>query len=301
MGPASFKERSLPVWRSLMFVPVNVESFVEKAHTRGADAIQLDLEDSVPAQDKESARKLVRQASEKVGRGGADVLVRINRPWREAMRDLEASVWPTVQGLALPKVAGAQHLQLIDEVVTDLELERGMEPGHTRFLAMVETTDAFFRLQDIARATSRLVAMTLGGEDFALSAGMQPEPEGLLYPKQQLLFAARSANVLPLGFVGSVAELDETRFRAMVERSRALGFEGAGCIHPKQVQILNEVHTPKAEEVDYARRLITVYEEALAKGRGAIELDGKMIDVPIYERALALTRRYEAIRVRGRS
>jgi citrate lyase subunit beta/citryl-CoA lyase len=293
------KARDLPVWRSLLFVPVNVERFVEKAHTRGADAIQLDLEDSVAPGEKESARRLVQQAAEKVGRGGADVIVRINRPWREAIKDVEASISPIVKGLALPKVASAQHVQLIEEVVAELEAERGVTVGSTRFIAMVETAQALLRVEEIAFSSNRLAAMTLGGEDFALSAGMQPEPEGLFYPKMQMLIAARAAGVVPLGFVGSIAEYnDEDKFRKMIQRSRALGFEGAGCVHPKQVSILNEVHTPAASEVESCRRLIAAYEDALAAGRGAIEFDGKMIDVPIYERAVELVRRDEAIRAR---
>lgn len=292
--------KDVPVWRSLLFVPTNVERFVEKAHTRGADAIQLDLEDSVAPSEKDAARKLVQQAAQKVARGGADVIVRINRPWREALKDIEASVSPRVSALALPKVAGAEHVRMIDEVVSELESEQGMTLGSTRFIAMIETAEAFFRLEEIAFSSSRLAAMTLGGEDFALSVGMQPEPEGLFYPKMQLLIAARAAGVLPLGFVGSIAEFnDEEKFREMIERSRALGFEGAGCIHPKQVRILNEVHTPPADEVERARKLISAYEEALNTGRGAIEFDGKMIDVPIYQRAVALVRRDEAIRERG--
>src|SRR3954466_13893446 len=100
-------KQNLPVWRSLMYVPVNVEKYVDKAHTRGADCIQLDLEDSVPEAEKEHARSLVQPAAARVRRGGADVIVRINRPLSMAVRDIEASVGEGVNGLAITKVTGA--------------------------------------------------------------------------------------------------------------------------------------------------------------------------------------------------
>ena len=107
----------LPVWRSLLYVPVNVERFVAKAHERGADAIQLDLEDSVPPADKASARKLVPEAAKRVRQRGADVVVRINQPLRLAVPDLEACIGPDVDALALPKVDSAGHVRLLAEAI----------------------------------------------------------------------------------------------------------------------------------------------------------------------------------------
>ena len=118
--------RELPVWRSLMYVPVNVEKFVDKAHTRGADVIQLDIEDSVPPAEKANARKLVEKNAARVKRGGADVVVRINQPLSLAVRDLEASICPDVNGIAVTKVSGVSHVQLLDELISELELKRGM-------------------------------------------------------------------------------------------------------------------------------------------------------------------------------
>src|SRR5262245_1034676 len=173
----------LPVWRSLLYVPVNVENYVAKAHTRGADCIQLDLEDSVPRPEKERARTLVAAAAARVRRGGADVVVRINRPLGLAVRDLEAAVGPDVNGIAVTKVDGAGHLRLLDELVSELEATRGLAPGHTRFIAMVETPGAYFRIAEIAGAVQRLAGIDIGGEDFALAAGMEPDEETLLLPK----------------------------------------------------------------------------------------------------------------------
>ena len=291
--------RDLPVWRSLLYVPVNVEKFVDKAHTRGADCIQLDLEDSVPPAQKAQARTLVEKAAARVRGGGADVVVRINQPLALAVRDLEHSILPDVNGIACTKIDSASHVKLLDELVSDLEEKRGMRVGHTRFITMIETADAFSRIDEIPRASPRVAAMNIGGEDFALDCAMQPDEDVLLHPKQRMIIAARGAGVMPLGFIGTVADFsDWERFRQMVRRSRRFGFDGAGCIQPGQVTVVNEEYTPSAEEVEYARKMIRMDEEAAANGRGSFQIDGKMIDIPVVVRARNLLLRYEAIQRR---
>lgn len=293
--------RGLPVWRSLLYVPSNVPRFVDGAHRRGADGVILDLEDSVPESERPAARRSLRAAAASVAQGGADVLVRINRPWRQTIADLEAAVWPEILALAVTKVDSADHVRLVDEVVTELEHERGMPPGHTRFSVMVETAAAWFRMPEIAAASPRIVAMTLGGEDFALSVGMTPDADGLFMPKQQLAIAARAAGVMPMGFIGTVADYrDLDAFRATVRRSRRLGFVGASVIHPGQIAILNEEFAPSAQDVDSARRIVAAYDEATAAGRGSIAVDGKMVDVPVVIRAQQLLARHAAIAERIR-
>jgi citrate lyase subunit beta / citryl-CoA lyase len=248
---------------------------------------------------KGAGSHLVPEAADIVSRGGADVVVRINRPLRLAVRDIEAAVGPGVLALALPKVDGPEHVQLLAEVVDEVEAERGMAPGTTRLIAMVETAAAFFRIAEIARAHPRLCGLNLGAEDFALSAGILPEAEGLFMPKQMAVFAARAAGIMPLGFIGTVAEFhDLDGFRQTIRRSRRLGFIGASVIHPSQVPILNEEFRPSPNEVDHARRVLAAYDKALAEGVGAVTVDGKMIDVPVVERARLLVEREGAIAAR---
>jgi citrate lyase subunit beta/citryl-CoA lyase len=291
--------RKLPVWRSLLYVPANVERFIDGARRRGADAIILDLEDSVPLAERPAARRDLQASAENVARGGADVVVRINRPWRQTMLDLEAAISPRVAALAVTKVDSADNVRLIAEVVSELEAERGMAVGTTRFIVMIETADAWFRMPEIAKASSRIAALTLGGEDFALSVGMLPTAEGLFMPKQQLAIAARAAGVLPLGFIGTVADYkDLDAFRETVRRSRKLGFRGASVIHPGQIAILNEEFAPSAEDVASARRIVAAYDEAVAAGHGSISVDGKMVDVPVVERARETLAIHDAIKDR---
>jgi len=290
---------NLPVWRSMLFVPVTAQRFVDGAAKRGADAIILDLEDAVAASEKERARTLVPEAAQIVSRGGADVVVRINRPMRMTVRDLEAAIGSGVYAVALPKAESPEHVQLVAEMIDEIEAERGMAIGTTKMLAMVETASAFFRIHEIAKAPPRLVGLNLGAEDFALSAGMLPEAEGLFMPKQMCVFAARGAGIMPMGFVGTVADFSDLEgFRQTVRRSRRLGFMGASVIHPSQIAILNEEFRPSAAEADHAQRVIAAYDKALAEGVGAVTVDGKMIDVPIVERAKLLLEREQAIALR---
>ncbi len=239
------------------------------------------------------------EAAAIVSRAGADVVVRINRPLRLAVRDIEAVIGPGVLALALPKTESAEHVRLIAEIVTEVEALRGVEPGATRLIAMVETADAFFRLAEIARAHPRLCALTLGAEDFATSAGIMAEPEALTMPKQMAVFAARAAGIMPLGFIGSIAEFhDLDGFRETIRRSRRFGFIGASVIHPSQVPILNQEFRATPAEIDHAHRVVAVYDKALAEGVGAVTVDGRMIDVPVVERARLLLQREAAIAAR---
>ena len=199
-------EHRLPAWRSILFVPAHVSRFVDKAHERGSDAIALDLEDSVPLEQKAEARQELPQAIEQAGQGGAGIVVRINSNLRDAAADLECAVVPGVHAICVPKVMGASQLQWIADCVTELEIGQGIPVGQVRLVAMLESVEALRHLDGIARSTPRLAAMTLGSEDFAASAGMQSEPDGLLAPNQQVVFAARAAGILPLGFVGSIGD-----------------------------------------------------------------------------------------------
>ncbi len=289
----------LPVWRSLLYVPANVEKFVAKAHTRGADCLLLDLEDSVPPAEKEAARKLVSGVAARVRRGGGDVAVRINRPIAMAVRDLEACIGPDVDGVFVTKAEGADHLRILDELVSELEAQRGLAPGHTRFVAMIEAPRAFFRMPEIALAVERLAGLDIGGEDFALEAGMEPTEETLLLPKQQMIYAARAAGILPLGYIASVAAFaDRDAFRRMVRRSRDFGFLGATCIHPDQVTIVNEEYSPSAEQVAWAQRVVAENAKAKAAGRGSFAIDGRMIDIPVVTRAERLLERHAQVESR---
>ncbi len=294
----TYTPADLPVWRSMLFVPVNVPKFVETAHTRGSDAVILDLEDSVPPAEKANARGMIAAAAPKVGKSGADVVVRINQPLELAVRDIEAAIQPAIHTLMLPKIDSAGHLRLLAELVDRVEAAKGMRVGHTRFMALIETPAAFARADEIAAATPRLISLGLGSEDFAMEIGGEPATDVLTYPKQRVAIAAMANGLMAMGVIGSVADFaDMEGYRASARLARRFGFRGASCIHPKHVTILNEEFGPKPEQIVWAHKVIAIYEKAKAEGRASIQLDGRMIDIPIVvraERVLAEAGRIEA-------
>jgi citrate lyase subunit beta / citryl-CoA lyase len=279
----------IPRWRSLLYVPVTSERFVAKAHERGADAVILELEDAVAPSEKDRARTLVREAAASVAQGGVDVLVRINRPWRLAVRDVEAAVDANVRALVLPKVDSAEHVVALAEVTASVEEERGLSFGHTRLFPRIEGPKGLLGAAQIAAAHPRVVAIGLGSSDFTIATGMKAGGDGNVIASFQVVTAAVAAGRVPIGLVGSITEFsDLDAFRRVAERSRALGLRGAPCVHPTQITILNEVFAPTDDELARARRVVDEYEQALAAGQGAAVVDGEFIDIPFYEQAKRL-------------
>jgi citrate lyase subunit beta / citryl-CoA lyase len=273
-------------WRSLLFVPAHVARFVARAHERGADGVILDLEDAVPREEKDAARATLAEAIAAVSRNGAAAMVRVNHGLLPLARDLEAAVVPGLQALVLPKVEDAGFAREVAEAVAELELGRGIATGTVRFVLQIETPAALFCLPAIAASHPRVAGLTLGPEDFSAALGAMPEADALLGPNLAVLCAARAAGLLPLGFVGSIADYsDPDVFRATVAQARRLGFRGAMAVHPAQVPILNEGFSPTPAEVDWARRVTDGDVVARSEGRGAFQLDGRMVDAPVVRRA----------------
>jgi citrate lyase subunit beta/citryl-CoA lyase len=280
--------------RSSLILPVNVPRFVEKAYARGADAIVLDLEDSVPTQEKASARRLVRDSLAVAGRGGAEVLVRVNSDPALLADDIDAAVHPGLDGLAIPKAESAAQIQDIAARVGRLETERGLARGHLRLSLAVETPRGLLAVAEIARSSDRIATMSIGVEDYCLELGVEPSAEGieLLYPVARLVAVCKAVGVQPTGLVGSIAGFrDLVAFEAAAQRARQLGCEGAGCIHPDQVTVLNRVFTPDPARVEHARRVVEAFEDGVRRGTASVNLDGTMVDVPVYKRAQAVLAR----------
>lgn len=273
-------------WRSLLFVPAHVPRFVGRAHERGASGIILDLEDSVPPEEKRAARVSLPASIASLAGHGVAALVRVNHGLRGLVPDLEAAVQPGLAALVLPKVEDPGFVREVADAVAELEDERGLPQGGVRLLLQVETPASLFVLPAIAAAHPRVAAITLGPEDFAAAMGGVPDEALLLGPNLAVLAAARAAGVLPMGFVGSIGDYaDVAGFAARIAQARRLGFTGALAIHPAQVGPMNEGFAPSAAERDWAERVMKGAEEARRDGRGAFRLDGKMIDPPVLRRA----------------
>ncbi|MER9159306.1 CoA ester lyase [Mesorhizobium sp. M0778] len=285
-GPGLHQGNPVPRWKSLLFVPAHVDRFIEKANERGADGIILDLEDAVPQDRKSEARRQLSASVAQVGSRGASVLVRVNRGLRSLAADLEVSIVPGVHGLVLPKVDSAEWIVEVAGAIGELECERGLVPGAIKLLAQIETPAALLRLPQIAGAHPRMAAMALGPEDFSAAVGAAPDFDLLLGPNLSVLFAARAAGILPLGFIGGIGDFSNTqKFRQVATHARRLGFAGALAIHPSQVAILNEAFSPTVEELEWARRVVTANHQAAEQGNSAFAVAGKMIDPPVVRRA----------------
>ena len=284
--------------RSSLILPVNVRHFVEKAYTRGADAIVLDLEDSVPPQEKASARMLVRDSLALAGRGGAEVLVRVNNDPALLTDDIDAVVHPGLDGLAIPKAESAAQVRDIVARIDRLERARGLTPGHLRLSLAIETPRGLLAAEEIARSSDRIATMSIGVEDYCLELGVEPSADGLelLYPVAHLVSICKAVGVQSTGLVGSIAGFrDLATFEQAALRARQLGCEGAGCIHPDQVTVLNRVFTPDPAKVEDARRVVEAFEEGVRRGTASVSLDGRMVDVPVYKRAQVVLARARAV------
>jgi len=286
------------VRRSAMFVPANMPKYVEKAWTRGADTVLLDLEDSVTPGQKNNARAMVKDDMPVVAKGGADVMVRINKPFEMAVADLDACVWPGLAGIRFPKAESEQEIRILDRLIAERELARDMPLGAIQIAVSIETAVGLQNALAIATASPRVVTISLGSEDYTLDMDIEPSSDGkeLFLGKMQILLTARLAGIQAAGLMASNVNFkDIERVVRLVREARQMGFKGSTCIHPAQVQPLNEGFSFTPEEIAHAKRVITALEAAEAEGRDSVAVDGKMVDIPVADRARRLLVRAEAI------
>ena len=273
--------------RSLLYVPGNTPRFLEKAGQRGADAVIIDLEDAVPEALKTEARDGLATSVPMVAAHGTRVFVRVNMTDR-LFDDAAAAVLAGAEALYLPKV---NHVDTLHELMVHLApLETDRAP--IAFVPLIEDPEGLFEARAIAKGP-RVLALSSGGEDLATSMGAKPTAEVLRMPKLMIHYAAKAAGVLSFGmFRSTVDYTDAGAICDAAAEARAFGFDGASCIHPAVVPILNEGFSPTPEEIDWARRVVAANASEEAAGRGAFTLDGKFIDAPIVIRAERLLARF---------
>ncbi len=282
--------RDVPMIRSLLYVPASSVRFIAKAHERGADAIILDLEDAVVPAEKASARARLSSAVASVGQRGAFVFVRINSEPELQPLDAEAACRAGAFGLYVSKAREARKLQELAALLERIEKAAGRPP--MVLVPMIENAGAVLDARTIAAATPRVLALTTGGEDLATALNAEPTPEVLRVPKLLVHLAAKAAGVRSFGLLRTVADYNEVQaIEQSAQEARAFGFDGASCVHPKIVPILNRAFAPPPQALDHARRLIAAAEEAKARGEGAFAFEGRMVDEPVVKRARALIQR----------
>src|SRR5262245_5435251 len=276
--------------RSLLFVPGNKSSMLEKALGLKPDALAPDMEDSVPAAEKVNARETIRSLLPRLAATGIPVIPRVNSldtEWLEA--DLEAVVGPHVLGVSVGKVRRAGDIAAISRVIGRLEARTGLSLGTLRLVPWIETAEAIVNVAEICRASERIVAVAFGGEDFTNDMGIErlEDEVQIAYARQSLCVAARAAHVLALDTpYFKLRNPDGLRDNSL--KAKSIGFKGKFAIHPEQIDALNECFSPSAQEVAHAERVVAAYEEAERRGRASTSLDGWVIDVPVVKRARAL-------------
>ncbi|HCL25669.1 MAG TPA: CoA ester lyase [Dehalococcoidia bacterium] len=292
----------MELFRSFIFVPGNRANMLERARNFNSDVIMVDLEDSVPPGEKETAREMAKEWVPALKKEGKRVMVRVNSLDTGLTRqELEAVVSPDLYGISLGKVESTWNMRDADRMLSSIEHLAGVEPGSIKMVAWAETASALVDARDIATASKRVVALAFGAEDFTNDMGIERTDTGeeVRVPRSLVPVAARAANVASLDSPFVLFQ-DPDALRADAQRARQMGYTGKFAIHPAQLDIINETFSPSAEEIAYARQIMAAWEEAEAAGRGSLAMDGRMVDVPVVKRAQNLLAFADAVEAQGR-
>ena len=280
--------------RSRLYLPGSEPKYVINASLHGPDAIILDLEDSVHHAEKDAARILVRNTLRAVDFGACERMVRINQ-LPLGLEDL-AEIIPEAPDLVLiPKVERPEQVAEIDRMIGELKSRNGVNRA-IWLMPILESALGIEYAGPIAAASPNVVALTIGLEDYTADMGVVKTREGgeSLFARTRLVNAARAMGVQAIDSVfGDVGDLEGLRHWG--ENSRALGFEGMGCIHPSQIPIIHDAYAPSQVEIDKALKIVAAFDEAQQRGLGVVSLGSKMIDPPVVQRALKLVARAKAM------
>lgn len=300
-APVPAKDR---LRRSRLYLPGGEPKYFVNAALYQPDAIILDLEDSVHAAEKDAARILVRNALAAVdfavpgvdGAGRCERMVRINQ-LPLGLEDLEAIVPMQPEVILIPKVERAGQVSEVDAKVSELLAQI----GSARPLWLMPILESALGIENafaIASASPRVCALTIGLEDYTADLGVVKTAAGAesLYARLRLVNAARAAGVQAIDSVyGDVGDMEG--LARWAEQSRALGFDGMGCIHPLQIEVIHRAFAPSEQEIEKALRIVAAYDEAQKQGLGVVSLGSKMIDPPVVQRALKLVERAQQMRL----
>ncbi|TEB15703.1 Citrate lyase subunit beta [Pelotomaculum sp. FP] len=276
----------MSLYRTMLFVPADNLRKAGKALMLNADGVVLDLEDAVAISEKAHARQSLKEALTLPRRG--DVFIRVNSAQTDfILADLQASVVQGIKGVVLAKSESAEEIRQIDWLMRLFEKERGLPPGALEIIPFIESANAIMNAYAIAAASPRVSRMFLGGVDYVQDIGTSFSKAGseLFYARSQLVVASRAAGIeAPIDTVYPDFK-DIEGLVADAKLVRQMGFQGKLAIHPGQIAPLNEVFAPTAEEIAWAKKIVVVFDESEAKGQAILQVDGKMIEYPIANRA----------------
>jgi citrate lyase subunit beta/citryl-CoA lyase len=284
--------------RSRLYLPGNEPKFMLNAGLHEPDGVILDLEDSVAPAVKDEARLMVRNALRSIDFRGSERMVRINQGER-GLVDLDFLVPHNLHVVLIPKVESPEQVREVDARIDRIlgSKRQGDVAGHRPFLMpIVESALGAIKAYEIASASPNVIALTIGLEDYTADIGTQRTNEGResFWARCQVVNAARAAGVQPIDSVFSDVS-DMESLRASVLEAKGLGFEGKGCIHPRQIRPIHEAFAPAPAELEKARKIVAAFKEAEEKGLGVVSLGSKMIDPPVVKRALRVVKLAEAL------
>ncbi|MFZ0685159.1 MAG: aldolase/citrate lyase family protein [Terriglobales bacterium] len=293
LPPPSQKDR---LRRSRLYLPGSEPKYYINASLHAPDAVILDLEDSVHRAEKDAARILVRNTLRAVDFGSCERMVRINQ-LPLGLEDLAEIVGEGPDLILVPKVEHPEQIREVDRMIAEIKERNGM----IRTIWIMPILESALGIENafaVATVSENVAALTIGLEDYTADLGVAKTVEGResQYARSRVVNAARAAGVQAIDSVFSdVADMDG--LRRWGEASRAMGFEGMGCIHPGQIRVIHEAFQPTAGEIEKARKVVAAFEEAQSKGLAVVSLGSKMIDPPVVQRALKLVERAKAMGV----
>ena len=286
--------------RSMLFVPGANAAMISNTFIYKPDSIMFDLEDSVALAEKDTARMLVAHALQHPLYRELETVVRVNPLASEfGLLDLNAVVRAGTDIVRLPKTDSAQDIIDMDAAITAIEKDCGRAVGSTQLLAAIESAQGILAVNDIAKASPRLMGIALGAEDYVRNMKTERSPDGieLLFARSSILHAARANGLMAFDTVYSDAR-NEEGFLREASLIKQLGFDGKSLINPNQIVLIHNLFAPTQKEVDHATRVIAAAEEAERNGSGVVSLNGKMVDTPIIERAKLVLQRAAASGIR---
>jgi citrate lyase subunit beta/citryl-CoA lyase len=278
----SEKER---IRRSRLYLPGNEPKFFLNAGLHEADGIILDLEDAVSPQEKDSARILVRNALRSIDFKDCEKMVRINQG-PLAILDLESVIPHNVNVILIPKVETGEHVRAVDAKIQEIRKEKGIKE-QIYLMPIIESALGCLEAGYIASSSSNICALTIGLEDYTADIGAERTNEGKesFWARSVIVNSARAASVQPIDSVFSDVGDSEGLLNSCLE-SKGMGFEGKGCIHPRQISIINQAFSPSQKEIEKAKKIVLAFEEAQRNGLSVVSVGTKMVDPPIVKRAL---------------
>lgn len=275
-------------FRSLIFVPGNNQKFLEKAKSLPADIVCFDLEDSVPENEKNNARNLIKNALKSRSEYKPAVYVRTNSPESGKIpKDLDSIIQKGIDGIVIPKVNNTKELKKIEKTLSKIEKKRKIKP--IQLIPSIESAEGVVNSYEISSISKRVCAVVFGVFDLLNDMGIEytKQPEGTKYARAKISLDAKAAGVASIDAIWQDLK-DREGLIEDCKIGKSLGYSGKSLIHPDQIQITHEIFYPTKPEIEWAEKVCRIYLESSKKGKGATTVEGKMIDEVHYKQAKAL-------------